>query len=166
MSLSEFLREVAVTNKKQGGIRYPGFSERFNDLLDQVDFPRLGNGRRKELSSAVGVALRTPAAWLLDDQIPSALIFRRISKAFALALKTNVSPEHIEVWLMYGHEPFIHSIEPLSLLEGFRSELEVYCQLTGKNLPANKLEILSIQAAGLCYPSLEFDQNEPAREAS
>ena len=90
--------------------RYPGFSERFNQILDWAELPPLSNGRAKSLGERFGCSKSGARKWLRLDIIPRPETFRKI----VAELKEDIGYAHNEskliAWLTYGNEadnPFV-----------------------------------------------------------
>ena len=71
------------------------FSERLNQALDDVGFPKKGDGRQVKLAKLFGLNQKGVRKWLEGEGTPT---FERTKK---LAESLNVTVE----WLMTGHGP-------------------------------------------------------------
>lgn len=85
---------------------YPGFSERFNQLLDQADYPPLNRGRSRLLAETFAVSRSGARKWIRSDTPPRPEKLRAI--IIALYEKTGLNSlrnaAQVISWLQYGDE--------------------------------------------------------------
>lgn len=114
------------------------FAERLNDALDNIKFPKLGDGRQSRLSELLEVPAQDVGHWLKGDSFP------RTSALVKLSELTKVRSN----WLLSGQgEPYNKDQNP-------RGE--------GKNAPPTGQEKLSKEAfdLGLTWMKLPKQQRE------
>jgi len=79
------------------------FAERLNDALDNIQFPKLGEGRQSRLSELLDVPGQDVGHWLKGDAFP------RTSALVKLSDLTKVRSN----WLLSGQgEPYVKSQNP------------------------------------------------------
>jgi hypothetical protein len=101
------------------------FAERLNDALDNIQFPKLGNGRQSRLSELLNIPAQDVGHWLKGDAFP------KTSALVKLSDLTKVRSN----WLLSGQgEPYNKDANP-------RGE--------GKNLPLTGKDKLSKEAFDL-----------------
>lgn len=114
------------------------FAERLNDALDNIQFPKLGNGRQSRLSELLNIPAQDVGNWLKGDAFP------KTSALVKLSDLTKVRSN----WLLSGQgEPYNKDQNP-------RGE--------GKNLPPTGKDKLSKEAfdLGLTWMKLPKPQRE------
>lgn len=114
------------------------FAERLNDALDNIQFPKLGNGRQARLSELLDVPAPDVGHWLKGDAFP------KTSALVKLSDLTKVRSN----WLLSGQG------EPYDKKQNPRGE--------GKNLPITGKDKLSKEAfdLGLTWMKLPKLQRE------
>lgn len=89
---------------------FPGFSERFNKLIDMcdLDIPRLDDGRQAYIGNLFEASKPAAGDWLKKDCPPKPTTLRTI----VISLLKHLKPEHqgdhhplkVEAWMKYGDE--------------------------------------------------------------
>ena len=104
---------------------YPGFSERFNLLIDLTDLhiPPLKGGRLTHLCELFELSRPVPGEWLMKDKPPKASMLRKIVSFLLAHLDGEPNVYRVEAWLKYGDaigNPFdqphstFHPLTPLA----------------------------------------------------
>ena len=120
---------------------YPGFSRRFNELLDKAEYPPLDYGRARALADEFGVSKSGARKWIRENTPPRAAMLRLITEKLYKKTRLNSlrNTSKAIAWMQYGDE-----------IEGSPSEQNI--------LQADHIMLSNIYVAvHICARSMEFD---------
>lgn len=102
---------ATATDKGKGaaGKTSPGFSKRFNILLNHAGFRPLRKGRESDLAARFGGSQAGARKWLYDDVVPRNV--RDIVETLLLDIDANTTVGATLKWLWFGNE----QINPFSI---------------------------------------------------
>jgi hypothetical protein len=91
----------------------PGFSDRFNQLLDKAAFPAMGVGRAKALSDQFGGSKSGAQNWVGKDMPPKRDTLREVVEQILNDMQAPYDVMKVIAWLEYGeavYNPFDDTI--------------------------------------------------------
>ncbi len=133
---------------------FPGFSERFNFLIDltDLDVPKLYNGRQAYISSLLQVSKMAPGDWLKKDKLPKASTLRKLLTYFLRHIEGSYSVYQIEAWLKYGNEVVPHPFKDIPFHNQQLTSLAVtliVAVASERSIPTTQFDLNKVLAATL-----------------
>lgn len=144
-------------SEKTRDILFPGFSERYNRLLDLTEqFPPIEYGRKSAIAKYFDASKNAAADWLDKNRPPIEKTLRHHITVLANLIPGRFDIMHIEAWLRYGSEivddPFI-GFERTSIDHILMAMVYEYVDKTSLELKID-LESLSRSAADKLYQTV------------
>jgi|GEM_PF-6723649 len=95
---------VKDSKKKEPG-SCPGFSKRFNQLLDLAGYPSFNQGRLTVLAEDLNMSMAGARKWIVEDTPPRGSKLVDVCEMLAKEkLSKRYNPRRIACWLEYGED--------------------------------------------------------------
>jgi len=122
---------------------FPGFSERFNILLDlsDLEIPK-SRGKAAYVAELFETSQMAPADWLKKDKPPKPATLRKIVIFLLNHIDKVYSSLKVEAWLKYGDEAVGN---PFSYKEEEKSLIPLAAGLISEVAKANKISAVSFE---------------------